>query len=456
MSVHLRDRPQRVLYSLRPEGLMPESEPTPVAAHGKLRVQGNQILDQAGQPVRLRGMSLFWSQWGDQFYTPETVQWLAKDWKADVVRAAMGIESDGYLTYPEFERDKVETVVKAAILAGIYVIIDWHDHNAEMHIPEAQQFFGEMARKYGSHPNVLFELFAEPELQKWSSTIKPAHEAVIPLIRNHTDNLIILGTQRWSQDVDEASVDPVAGENLAYSLHFNAATHGEWLRDKVVAALDAGIPIFSTQWVVGQNVESGVLEFAEAEKWIGFLGARGISDVGWSVSGQKGASRRAAGPAPSSRARAAGSAPRSGASRRPRRPAPRARPRARTAGPRAAAATRASAASRRTSTLAPAWTPARPASTCATLLSFRRAGRAGRWAGDAFPRARMQERTANSHSVARTRARGASRRTSTFLAASTRACLASTRMMLKNSELTGAAGSATPRRCRRPAREPPG
>eukprot|EP00421_Protoceratium_reticulatum_P048065 CAMPEP_0168451580 /NCGR_PEP_ID=MMETSP0228-20121227/48707_1 /TAXON_ID=133427 /ORGANISM="Protoceratium reticulatum, Strain CCCM 535 (=CCMP 1889)" /LENGTH=458 /DNA_ID=CAMNT_0008466197 /DNA_START=50 /DNA_END=1426 /DNA_ORIENTATION=+ len=256
---------------------------TPVAVHGKIRVEGSKLLDEAGQPVRLRGMSLFWSQWGGAFYTAKTVEWLVQDWNVNVVRAAMGVESGGYMTQPQIEMEKVETVVKAAIDAGIYVIISWHDHHADEHLEQAKDFFGTVATKYGHHSNVLFEPFPEPEMQAWQTTIKPYHEAIIGVIRQHTENIIILGTPHWSQAVDEVSLDPVAGTNLVYAIHFNAALHGSWLRDKVSTALQNGLAVFSSEWLSGEDVQNATVDFSASQLWLDFLQQHSISDVNWAI-----------------------------------------------------------------------------------------------------------------------------------------------------------------------------
>merc|ERR1719310_660321 len=96
--------------------------------HSQHRVEGNRIVGAHGGPVQLRGMSLFWSQWGGQYWNKDVVNWLANDWKVSLVRAAMGAESGGHDANPGAEEAKVATVVDAAIEAGIYVIIDWHAH----------------------------------------------------------------------------------------------------------------------------------------------------------------------------------------------------------------------------------------------------------------------------------------------------------------------------------------
>jgi len=161
----------------------------------------------------------------------------------------MGVERGGYLDNPDAEKAKVIAVVDAAIAKGIYVIIDWHDHAAENHVEQAKTFFAEMAQKYGQYPNVIFETYNEPLQTSWAQVIKPYHEELVPVIRNYAqDIIIVLGTRTWSQDVDEAANDPVHGTNLAYTLHFYAATHKGGLRDKAMYALNRGIALMVTEW----------------------------------------------------------------------------------------------------------------------------------------------------------------------------------------------------------------
>lgn len=256
-----------------------------VGQHGRLRVQGNHIVDQHGKPVQLRGMSLFWSQWIGKYYNPGVVNWLRDDWRCTVVRAAMAVESGGYLENPQQEKQKVIAVVDAAVAAGIYVLIDWHDHNAHQHTARAQEFFADMARRYAKVPNVIYEPFNEPlQNVSWTKDIKPYHEAVIHSIRRYDPNgLVICGTPAWSQRVDEASKDPLKVDNIAYTLHFYATTHKQWLRDIAQTALNNGVALMVTEFGTTEASGNGVIDYDETRKWWQFLDTNRISWCNWSL-----------------------------------------------------------------------------------------------------------------------------------------------------------------------------
>lgn len=260
---------------------------TPVEKLGQLKVNGNQIVDQHGNPVQLRGMSLFWSQWMDKFYNKLLVNWLVEDWKISVIRAAMGVKhvpsESGYL-YNGLEKERVIKVVDAAIKNGIYVIIDWHDHYAYEHTKDAKKFFEFMARRYGKYPNVIYEIFNEPLKVSWSDTVKPYAETIVTAIRSiDPDNLIIIGTPSWCQDVDEAAEDPLVGENLVYGLHFYAATHGADIRDKAQFALDNGIPLFVSEFGTCLASGNGYFDSAETAVWFQFMDQNHLSWCNWSI-----------------------------------------------------------------------------------------------------------------------------------------------------------------------------
>ncbi|HRD19070.1 MAG TPA: cellulase family glycosylhydrolase [Candidatus Marinimicrobia bacterium] len=262
------------------------SELTFVEEHGSLTVSGNRIIDQNGDPIVLRGMSLFWSQWMGKYYNYNCIKWLRDDWKCTVVRAAMGIESGGYLNNPASEKAKIVTVIEACIDLGIYVIVDWHDHNAHEHQAQAIAFFQEIATDYGAYPNVIYEVFNEPEQDNWKTVLKPYLNAVVDSIRAiDPDNLIVAGTPTWSQDVDVASLNPLAQNNIAYALHFYAAYqyHKQTLRNKASTALNNGIALFVTEFGTVMNTGDGPIDTAETRLWMNFMESNQISWCNWSI-----------------------------------------------------------------------------------------------------------------------------------------------------------------------------
>lgn len=260
--------------------------PTPVDRHGALHVAEGKLRDVGGEPVQLRGVSSMWLNWETDGYAENAtgLRWMRNNWGLTVIRASMGIEPDGaYLSEPEQALRQVQTIVDNAIAAGVYVIIDWHDHNAHENQAEAVEFFRDMATRYGDTPNVLYEPFNEPLQVSWSGIVKPYHEAVVAAIRQvDPDNVIILGTPSWSQHVHRAAADPVEGENIMYALHFYSCTHGEQFRNYGEQALARGAALFVTEWGAthADGGLDGLLCLDEATRWHEWMNEH---DIGWAA-----------------------------------------------------------------------------------------------------------------------------------------------------------------------------
>ncbi len=261
--------------------------PGVVSRHGRLHVAGNKIVGSDGQPVSLAGVSFGWSQWeAARFYNAGTVDWLKQDWNAGIVRAALGVhEEDGYLQDPARNRARVTQVVDAAIAADLYVLIDWHDHHANEHTAQAVVFFEEMARKYGHRPNVIYEIFNEPVRGlTWDRDVKPYAEKVVAAIRAiDPDNLIVVGTPTFSQDVEIAAAEPIKDANLAYTLHFYAGTHKQRLRDKAVQAMESGAALFVTEWGTCRADGAGAVDVASTNEWMAFMRKWQLSHCNWGI-----------------------------------------------------------------------------------------------------------------------------------------------------------------------------
>lgn len=256
----------------------------PVKTHGQLHVEKTQLKDAHGNDVVLRGLSFGWHNFWPRFYNEGTVKWLHEDWGATVVRAAMGVEpKNGYIDKPEWSKEKIDAVVDAAIKEGIYVIIDWHSHHIKT--GEAKTFFAEMAKKYGKYPNIIYEIFNEPEYDSWAD-VKTYSTVVIASIRKYDkNNVILVGSPHWDQDVNLPAGDPIKGySNLMYTLHYYAGTHKQKLRNRADSALKKGLPLFISESAGMEASGDGKLDLAEWQKWIDWSEKNKLSWITWSVS----------------------------------------------------------------------------------------------------------------------------------------------------------------------------
>ncbi|MCD8370662.1 MAG: glycoside hydrolase family 5 protein, partial [Clostridiales bacterium] len=139
---------------------------------------------------------------------------------------------------------------------------------------------------FADHTNVLYEICNEPNGDTTWADIKAYAEIIIPVIRSHDDDaMILVGTPNWSQSVDQAAADPITGyDNLIYTLHFYAATHTDFLRNRLVTAVENGLPVFVSEYGICDASGGGAINEDQANQWMDLLDRYGISCAAWNLS----------------------------------------------------------------------------------------------------------------------------------------------------------------------------
>ncbi len=226
---------------------------------GKLKLVGNQLSDQKGDPVQLKG----WST--QSLHTKAAAgclgqgQWeLMREYGANVVRLAMYIDESGsYLSNPSMFKDLVKKSIKETKNLNMYCIVDWHTTPDSLlsgdpndYIAESKDFFGEISKfcADNGYDNVLYEICNESTCG-WPN-IKSYAEEVIPVITaNQPDAIVIVGTDQWSQKIVEPMTMPMDSsykKNVMYSFHYDACSHYALLGDFRYA--QKHLPVFVSEW----------------------------------------------------------------------------------------------------------------------------------------------------------------------------------------------------------------
>ena len=158
--------------------------PHPPAMPSPLKIRGNQVVDDRGRIVRLRGVNaacLEWSADGEG-HILETVRVAIKDWKVNHIR--LPLSQDRWFGQTPDQQDKgaayrelVKRVVDYCAANGTYVMLDLHWNNAgewgrnigQHQMPDMNSvtFWHDCARTYRNHPAVIFDLYNEPHTVTW-------------------------------------------------------------------------------------------------------------------------------------------------------------------------------------------------------------------------------------------------------------------------------------------------
>lgn len=263
------------------------SQKTSVKNNGQLHVDGVFLKNSKNKNIVLRGVSYGWSNEHFRFYNENSVAWLKKDWNVSVVRATIGIEpSNGYLEAPLKTTNYINDLIEAAIKNDLYIVLAWHCNNK--HLPQSIDFFVQIAKKYSKYPNVIYEIFTEPDDETWTE-LKPYYLELVKSIREYdAKNIILLSAPFWSQNIKQVADDPILGlSNIMYTVHFCTGSSGQLLRDDCNYALSKGVPIIITDHLLTDCSCDSKLFLDEWNKWITWFELNKISWITWSVSDKK-------------------------------------------------------------------------------------------------------------------------------------------------------------------------
>ncbi|WBC17956.1 cellulase family glycosylhydrolase [Micromonospora sp. WMMA1998] len=271
----------------------PPTGTTPVAINGQLRVCGVNLCNQYGRPIQLRGMSTHGLQWFANCYPDASLDALANDWQADLLRISMYVQEQGYETNPSGFTAQVNSLVDKAEARGMYALVDFHTltpGDPMYNLERAKTFFATVSARNAAKKNVIYEITNEPNGVSWS-TIRTYAEQVIPVIRaNDPDAVVIVGTRGWSSlgvseggDSDEIVNNPVRAQNIMYTFHFYAASHRDNYRNEVERAA-ARLPLFVTEFGTVTYTGDGAVDTASSNAWLDLLDRLKISYANWTYS----------------------------------------------------------------------------------------------------------------------------------------------------------------------------
>ena len=266
---------------------------TPVGINGQLHVCGVNLCNQYNFPIQLRGMSTHGLQWFPACYNNASLDALANDWDADLLRIAMYVQEGGYETDPTAFTNQVNSYVDMAEARGMYAVIDFHTltpGDPNFNLANAKTFFASVATRNAAKNNVIYEIANEPNGVSWAA-IKSYAEQVIPVIRAADPNaVIIVGTRGWSSlgisdgaNADEIVNAPVNATNIMYAFHFYAASHGDNYRTEVTRA-SALLPLFVSEFGTVSASGGGAMDTASSTAWLDLLDQKKISYANWTYS----------------------------------------------------------------------------------------------------------------------------------------------------------------------------
>ncbi|MBW8683938.1 cellulase family glycosylhydrolase [Chitinophaga rhizophila] len=269
---------------------------TPVQKNGQLRVIGTKLCNQYGNPIQLRGMSthgIQWYGWGSCL-TAASLDALAYDWGADILRISLYVQEGGYASDPTGFTNQVNRLIEEATARGMYALVDWHQltpGDPNENLSRAKTFFTAIANTHKNKNNIIYDICNEPNSGATWARIKLYADQMIPHIRAiDNDAVILVGTHGWSTmglsgdgSLQDIFNNPLQHANVMYTFHFYAMDHRTPYLNQLNTASDR-LPVFVTEFGTQEASGDGPNDFTMAQQFIDLMARKKISWTNWNYS----------------------------------------------------------------------------------------------------------------------------------------------------------------------------
>jgi hypothetical protein len=260
-----------------------------------LNVSKNHILNADGQEIILKGVMIpdpaVLKNRGK--FTREFFQGI-EEIDANVIR--IPVHPEEWVKDKDYLWRYLASIVSWAGEMNMYVIIDWHfigniATGAGSQMPDidiepkelTMEFWRLIATYFRDAPNVIFEIFNEPQSIEAIEWYKNASEIVQVIREQGAEQMIIVGGIDFGKDLSWVIENPINAKNIAYASHIYPS-HSSYSYDHWFGDVAKEYPVLITEWgFMDENRDEGPSYLSGNEETYGkpFLDYLEVRDIGW-------------------------------------------------------------------------------------------------------------------------------------------------------------------------------
>ena len=272
-----------------------------VSSWGKLKLVGNQLCSESGNPVQLRGWSTHGKNWQGSCFDEKSDFELMKNNGANMARIAMYLTDGG-----SEDIEWVKQCIQWTNELDMYCLVDWHiltpgNPNSSTY-SGAENFFKSLSSFVisNNYKNVVYEICNEPNEDTdgdphrpkvWGWIKKYCNKILPAIAANDPTAVVVVGTPQWDKALSLAIEDPIDtyGLNVMYTFHNYCYDQQRYMG--ILSAAAAFMPVFVTEWGLSgeDGGTNGQISETDADHLMNIcngqnLGGQVISWANWSWS----------------------------------------------------------------------------------------------------------------------------------------------------------------------------